>query len=110
MPQSLLDFSLRQYTLDDRVWAKIASKLHARSVKIRSGIVAYTAVCVYRVLVASIRTSLTLTMSSMYIIYSCHPNSITVCCCTQEPQTGGTPATTAPSSAVDSPGAQRRVS
>ena len=50
MPQSLYEFVLRLYTLDDRVWAGITRKLIAasnvldasRSVKIRSGIVAYT--------------------------------------------------------------------
>ena len=52
MPQSLNDFSLHQYALDDRMWAEIASKLitprnaldAARSVKIRSWIVAYTVI------------------------------------------------------------------
>ena len=52
MPQSLNKFSLRPYALDERVWAGITRKLIAehnalgasRSVKIRSGVVAYTVV------------------------------------------------------------------
>ena len=55
MPQSLNECLLRLYALDERVWAGITRKLitarnaldASRSVKIRSGIVAYTVSAVY---------------------------------------------------------------